>query len=51
MNGYVKSISKRTEGDSKDRSTPIAFLGSTMARHGEAFDEGNKFGECLISMF
>lgn len=48
MNLYVKSLSKRTEGDGKEKCTPVSYLGITMARHGEAFEEGNKFGECLV---
>jgi len=50
MSTYVKSLSKRTEGEGKEKMIPIAYVGTTMARHGEVFEEGNKFGECLLSM-
>lgn len=50
MSTYVKSLSKRTEGEGKDKMIPIAYVGTTMSRHGEVFEEGNKFGECLLSM-
>lgn len=50
MSSYVKALSKRTEGEGKEKMIPIAYVGTTMARHGEVFEEGNKFGECLLSM-
>jgi len=49
MSTYVKSLSKRSEGEGKEKMIPIAYVGTTMARHGEVFEEGNKFGECLLS--
>jgi len=48
MTTYVKQLNKRTEGDGKEKATPIAYLGTAMSRHGEVFEEGNKFGECLM---
>jgi hypothetical protein len=48
MGTYVKSLTKRTEGDGKEKSLPIGHLGATMSRHGEAFEEGSKFGEALL---
>lgn len=47
-NGYVKNLTKRTEGDAKEKQTPIGYLGSAMAKHGEDFEDGSKFGECLM---
>ena len=49
MNVYVKSLNKRTEGEGRDRYTPVGFLGNTMSKHGEDFEDGSKFGQCLIS--
>lgn len=49
MNVYVKSISKRTEED-KEKSLPIAHLGSTMVAHGDDFEPESEFGQCLTSM-
>lgn len=51
MNVYIKNISKRTEGDGKEKSTPIGSMGFSMSRHGAEFEEGNKFGQCLSGMW
>ena len=51
MTGYVKSISKRNEGDDKEKTLPIAHLGSSMISHGEDFDAHSEYGRCLISTF
>ncbi|KAJ5223610.1 hypothetical protein N7468_008152 [Penicillium chermesinum] len=48
MTGYVKAISKRNEGDDKERTLPIAHLGSSMVAHGEDFDGNSEYGQCLI---
>ena len=50
MNGYVKTLSKRQEGDDKEKTLPVAYLGSTMVSHGEDFEEDSDFGQCLQSM-
>ncbi|KAL8836856.1 MAG: hypothetical protein Q9170_002747 [Blastenia crenularia] len=50
MTGYVKTLSKRNEGDDKEKSLPVGYLGSTMVRHGEDFEDDSEFGQCLISM-
>ena len=49
MTAYVKAISKRTEGDDKEKTLPIAHLGSSMVSHGEDFDGNSEYGQCLIS--
>lgn len=49
MTSYIKSISKTKEAEEKDRSLPVAYLGSSMIAHGEQFDRGSIFGACLIS--
>ena len=49
MNAYVKTLSKRQEGDDKEKILPIAYLGSTMVSHGEDFEEDSDFGQCLQS--
>jgi len=48
MTAYVKAISKRSEGDDKERTLPIAHLGSSMVSHGEDFDGNSEYGQCLI---
>ncbi|KAL8939640.1 MAG: hypothetical protein Q9216_003248 [Gyalolechia sp. 2 TL-2023] len=50
MTTYVKTLSKRNEGDDKEKSLPVSYLGSTMVRHGEDFEDDSEFGQCLISM-
>lgn len=50
MNGYVKTLSKRQEGDDKEKILPVAYLGSTMVSHGEDFEEDSDFGQCLQSI-
>ena len=47
MAAYVKSLSKRNEGDDKEKSLPVANLGSIMVKHGEDFEDDNVFGKCL----
>ncbi|KAJ5786180.1 uncharacterized protein N7503_011392 [Penicillium pulvis] len=48
MTAYVKAISKRTEGDDKEKTLPIAHLGGSMVSHGEDFDGNSEYGQCLI---
>lgn len=48
MTAYVKTLSKRQEGDDKEKILPVAYLGSTMATHGEDFEDDSEFGQCLI---
>lgn len=50
MVGYVKSISKRSEGDDKEKTLPIANLGSNMVAHGDDFDANSEYGRCMNSM-
>ncbi|KAJ5941399.1 hypothetical protein N7516_001567 [Penicillium verrucosum] len=49
MTSYVKAISKRNEGDDKEKTLPIAHLGSSMVAHGEDFDGNSEYGQCLIT--
>lgn len=49
MNVYIKSLSKRSEGDDKEKSTPIAQLGSTAISHADDFEPDSEFGQCLSS--
>lgn len=49
MTGYVKTLSKRNEGDDKEKNLPVANLGSVMVNHGEDFEDDSEFGQCLIS--
>jgi hypothetical protein len=49
MTAYIKAISKRNEGDDKEKTLPIAHLGSSMVSHGEDFDANSEYGQCLIS--
>ena len=49
MTAYVKTLSKRQEGDDKEKILPVAYLGSTMVNHGEDFEDESEFGQCLMS--
>lgn len=51
MGAYIKWISRRNEpSDDKERSSPTAYLGRTMATHGEDFEQDSEFGNCLLSL-
>lgn len=50
MTVYVKSLSKRNEGDDREKLLPVGFLGSTMIAHGQDFSHDSEFGNCLQSM-
>ncbi|MCJ1293472.1 hypothetical protein MMC34_005027 [Xylographa carneopallida] len=50
MSTYIKTLSKRNEGEDKEKMLPVAYLGSTMLSHGEDFENDSEFGQCLISM-
>jgi hypothetical protein len=51
MTVYVKSLSKRAEGDDKEKSLPGGILGSTMVTHSEDFEPDSEFGTCLSCRF
>ena len=47
---YLKSLSTRTEGTTKDKTLPIAHFGATLASHGDDFDPDSEFGSCLLAL-
>ncbi|OBT79821.1 hypothetical protein VF21_01405 [Pseudogymnoascus sp. 05NY08] len=47
---YIKSLSKRDEGDDREKVLPVARLGQTLANHGDDFEPDSEFGNCLIAM-
>ncbi|KAF2219735.1 hypothetical protein BDZ85DRAFT_40645 [Elsinoe ampelina] len=49
MNVYVKSLSKRNEGDDKEKATPIAQLGAVAIGHADDFEPDSEYGQCLSS--
>lgn len=49
MTAYVKTLSKRQEGEDKEKILPVSYLGSTMVSHGEDFEDDSEFGQCLMS--
>ena len=51
MISYVKALSKRNEGDDKEKTLVVAHLGGTMVHHGEHFDYNSEFGQCLTSEY
>ncbi|KAF2463735.1 BAR-domain-containing protein [Lindgomyces ingoldianus] len=50
MTVYVKSLSKREEGDNREKSLPGGYLGSAMVTHSEDFEPDSEFGNCLSSL-
>jgi hypothetical protein len=50
MTAYVKSISKRSEGEERDKMLPVGYMGQTMVSHGQDFNHDSEFGNCLIAM-
>ncbi|OJD14826.1 hypothetical protein AJ78_04856 [Emergomyces pasteurianus Ep9510] len=49
MTAYVKTLSKRNEGDDKEKTLPVGYMGATMVNHGEDFESTSEFGQCLTS--
>lgn len=49
MTTYVKALSKRNEGDDKEKTLPVGYMGATMVNHGEDFESTSEFGQCLTS--
>ncbi|KAK8169917.1 hypothetical protein IWX90DRAFT_465582 [Phyllosticta citrichinensis] len=49
MTSFVKWLSKRNDGEDKEKYTPAAFLGYTMISHGEDFDPDSEYGGCLAA--
>jgi hypothetical protein len=45
---YIKSLSKRDEGDDREKVLPVARFGQTLANHGDDFEPDSEFGNCLI---
>ena len=48
MTSYVKALSKRNEGEDREKTLPVGRLGSTMIAHGEDFEDNSEYGQCLI---
>ncbi|KAF3482431.1 uncharacterized protein GIQ15_05190 [Arthroderma uncinatum] len=49
MGAYVRAISKRSEGEDKEKLFPIGNLGGVMVAHGEDFASNSEFGQCLTT--
>lgn len=47
MAAYVRAISKRSEGEDKEKLFPIGNLGGVMVAHGEDFASNSEYGQCL----
>ncbi|KAF2005518.1 BAR-domain-containing protein [Amniculicola lignicola CBS 123094] len=50
MATYVKSLSRRAEGNDREKTLPGGHLGSTMVTHSEDFEPDSEFGNCLSSL-
>lgn len=51
MAAYVRAISKRSEGEDKEKLFPIGNLGGVMVAHGEDFASNSEYGQCLTGRF
>jgi hypothetical protein len=51
MTTYVKSLSKRAEGEDKEKTLPGGHLGSVMVTHSEDFEPDSEFGNSLQGSF
>lgn len=49
-NTYVKSLSKRDQGDGKEKALPVGNFGTTMVSHGDDFEPDSEFGQCLLGL-
>ncbi|PGH23423.1 hypothetical protein AJ80_02533 [Polytolypa hystricis UAMH7299] len=49
MTVYVKAMSKRNEGEDREKTLPVGHLGSSMVHHGDDFDPSSEFGQCLTA--
>ncbi|OAL69891.1 BAR domain-containing protein [Trichophyton violaceum] len=49
MAAYVRAISKRSEGEDKEKLFPIGNLGGVMVAHGEDFASNSEYGQCLTA--
>ena len=47
MSIYMKAVSKRTELEKKEKTLPVAHLGTSMVTHSEDFDHESEYGQCL----
>ncbi|KAF3935696.1 Endophilin-A2 [Dactylella cylindrospora] len=46
---YIKSLSKRREGDDREKMIPVDIVGQAMVMHGEEFESDSLYGQCLTS--
>ena len=49
MSIYMKAVSKKAELEKKEKTLPIAYLGSTMITHADDFEHDAQYGQCLSS--
>lgn len=51
MTVYIRALSKRNEGDDKEKPLAVGYLGGTMVHLGENFENDSEFGRCLVGEF
>lgn len=49
-NAYIKSLTKRDQGEGKEKQLAVAHFGSTMVTHSEDFEPDSEFGQCLLGL-
>ncbi|OLL24278.1 Meiotically up-regulated gene 137 protein [Neolecta irregularis DAH-3] len=50
MQIYIKVISKKIEGDDREKTLPVDSLGQSMICHGEEFAQESAFGQTLLKL-
>lgn len=51
MSTYVRWLGRRCDSlEDRDRATPMAYFGRTMATHGEEFDAHSELGNSLVAI-
>ena len=47
---YIKSMSRRDQGEKQEKQIPIGYFGSTLVSHGDDFEPDSEFGQCLLGL-
>ena len=49
-NAYIKSLSKRDQGDKQEKQVAVGYFGTTLVNHGDDFEPDSEFGQCLLGL-
>ena len=48
--GYIKSLSRRDQGEGKEKQLPVGYFANVLVAHGEDFEPDSEFGICLTQL-